>query len=293
MQAQQLIDWADAGNEFVGFLASFFAIGAIGFRFVVLRHSLLEHTEFHRAASVRAATIGLLGTIVTAIYAAIALPHSAERAHQALGAFLAGNNVALAEVIALGCAILGFLLVMGRVRAGWWLAGAGVIVVTLRNAFGNDWLRLINPMHRLAGGLWIGTLFVLVMAGLVPILAAPMPPEQRGTIAADMVNSFSPFALGSAFVLVMFGVWTAWRHLKRPQALWTTPYGYALIGKLFLVMMVFALGAWNWRRQRPMLGSEDAAHAIRRSARWELTIALLVLMVTGILVSLPTPKLPH
>lgn len=180
-----------------------------------------------------------------------------------------------------------------HVRAGWWLAAIGVIAGTLRNAFAAQWQRLINPVHRLAGGFWIGTLFVLVIAGLVPLLTSRMTSERRGAVAADMVNSCSPLALGSAFVLVIFGIWTAWRHLRYPAALWTTPYGYALIAKLFVVLTVFALGAWNWRRQRPMLGSENTASAIRRSANAELAAALLVLTITAILVSLPTPKLPH
>ena len=73
-------------------------------------------------------------------------------------------------------------------------------------------------------------------------------------------------------------------------ALWTTPYGYALLAKLALVALVFGLGAWNWRRQRPRLGSESAATALRRSARAELVAAGLVLLATAVLVSIPAPK---
>jgi hypothetical protein len=70
-------------------------------------------------------------------------------------------------------------------------------------------------------------------------------------------------------------------------------YGYALLTKLCLVALVFGLGAWNWRRQRRRLGSEEAAHRIRRSAAMELAVATLVLVVTAILVSLPSPKPPR
>jgi hypothetical protein len=41
---------------------------------------------------------------------------------------------------------------------------------------------------------------------------------------------------------------------------------------------------------RPTLGSEDAAHAIRRSSIGELTAAGIVLLITTILVSLPAPQ---
>jgi len=130
----------------------------------------------------------------------------------------------------------------------------------------------------------------VVIAGLAPLLGSALNSEQRGRYAAAMINAFSPLALGSAFVLVVFGVWTACRHLKRLNALWTTPYGYALIAKLVVVAVVVALGAWNWRRQRPLLGTESAATAIRRSATAELVAALVVLILTAIVVALPTPK---
>ena len=55
---------------------------------------------------------------------------------------------------------------------------------------------------------------------------------------------------------------------------------------------VFALGAWNWRRQRHTLGSDEAAFAIQRSAATELTFAGIVLVLTAVLVSLPAPRAP-
>src|SRR5438093_701879 len=62
--------------------------------------------------------------------------------------------------------------------------------------------------------------------------------------------------------------------------------GYALITKLCVVLAVVALGAWNWRRQKPRLGSEAAVLALRGSARAELAVAAVVLAVTAVLVSL-------
>ena len=79
-------------------------------------------------------------------------------------------------------------------------------------------------------------------------------------------------------------------HLHPFSSLYTTPYGYALLVKLCFVALVFILGTWNWRRQRPRLGSEEAAGRIRRSSIMELSVATVVLIVTSILVSLPSPK---
>src|SRR5205085_2389770 len=116
--------------------------------------------------------------------------------------------------------------------------------------------------------------------------------ERRGEIAAELVNGFSPLALTCGMIVVASGLTTAWRHLNPLSSLWSTPYGYALIVKLCIVAVVFGLGAWNWRRVRPTLGSEDAAHVVRRSSRSELTAATLVLAASAILVSLPSPRPP-
>jgi len=111
-------------------------------------------------------------------------------------------------------------------------------------------------------------------------------------MVADLVNAFSPLALVSAAVLAAFGVITAWQHLHTLAALWTTPYGVTLVIKLLMVGIVLALGAWNWRRQRPLLGSESGAVKLRRTATSELIAAGVVLAITAILVSLPSPKPP-
>jgi len=105
-----------------------------------------------------------------------------------------------------------------------------------------------------------------------------------------MVHRFSPLALIAFAILAFTGVNTAWRHLKRLDALWTTSYGYALIAKLVVVLVVIALGAWNWRRQRPLLGSESAAAVLQRSASYEVAAATVVLVITSVLVSLPSPR---
>jgi putative copper export protein len=167
-----------------------------------------------------------------------------------------------------------------------------MIGASLTDILVGRWSHLANALHRLVGGLWLGTLFVLVIAGLGVILHDERARDRRGAIAADMVNRFSPLALTCGVVIVLSGLFTAWRHLNPLSSLWTTPYGYTLLVKLCLVAAVFGLGAWNWKRQRPMLGSEDAAHALRRSSKAELTAAALVLAASAVLVSLPSPKPP-
>jgi putative copper export protein len=272
MQAEPLLQVSDVVKEFISFIALFLGAGPIGFRYFALRgRSTDTDRAFYDDAARRAAAIGLVGVVIGLVMAWSELPDLAARRHVSAGALLTSDPATMMQ--------FGFLT----------LALIGVIAGALRLVFLGQWSRLVNPVHSLAAGLWIGTLFVLVVAGLSSLFAHE-PRGRRGPIAADMVNNFSPLALSMGGVVVTFGLITAWRHLHVLSNLWSTPYGYALIVKLLLAATVFSLGAWNWRRQRPTLGSEDASISIRRSSIAELTVATLVLIATAIVVSLPSPK---
>ena len=72
-------------------------------------------------------------------------------------------------------------------------------------------------------------------------------------------------------------------------ALWQTTYGWALMIKIGLLGMTALLGAWNWRKLRPRLGTPGSAGRLFRSARLELLVGALLLAATAILVALPAP----
>ncbi len=114
----------------------------------------------------------------------------------------------------------------------------------------------------------------------------------RQVVTLKWTAIVNPLHVAAAGLLVITGVTTAVRHLKYLSALWTTPYGYTFIAKLCAVAVVVVLGAWNWKRVKPRLGDEGAAVAIRRSAIRELAVAGVVLLITAMLVSLPSPRLP-
>jgi putative copper export protein len=291
MPPEPLIQWPEPIVQFIGFIAQFLAAGAIGFRFFALRNREIESDRpFYDDAAKRAAWMGLIGVLISLAMMLWQLPGLAARKHLGAGAYLTATPQSELQLAFLLLAVIGFILAAMHAGPGWYLAAVGVVVGALRAVFTGKWASLVNPIHVLAAGLWIGTLLVLVVAGLSALLVHEPTRERRGAIAADMVNGFSPLALSMGVVVVLFGVITAWRHLHHIDALWTTPYGITLIIKLVFVAMVFALGAWNWRRQRPTLGSEAAAASIRRSASAELTVATIVLVITAVIVSLPSPK---
>jgi putative copper export protein len=296
MQAQPLLTWSEPVTEFIGFVSIFLANGAIGFRFAALRRPLAREAGAEPArllagtAAQRAATLGLLGALVQGALLVSRLPRLAGRMHLTTSQLLTTDPQTIARCVLLLLAVAGFTLGVARQRSGWPMAAVGLIGSELAGVLSGDWTRLVNPVHQLLAGLWLGTLAVLVIAGILPALRAA--PTLRGEAVAGMVNGFSPLALVCGPLLIVTGVITALRHLRPFSALWSTPYGYALLVKLCLVAMVFALGAWNWRRQRPRLGSDSAAGGILRSSLLELSVATLVLMVTAVLVSLPSPKPP-
>ena len=270
-----MIDYTDAATELIGFIGTFLAAGAIGFRLFVLPR--VPDQPFFDKSTKRAAMCGVVGLLILDIL-------------QGLAARGQHKLIPLLQLTLTVIALAGFLFALARIRAGWWVAAFGIVVSPLLPLATGRWQGVINPIHRLAGGFWIGTLFVMVVAGLTLIVRPDVPAERRGPAVAEMVAAFSPLALWSFSLLAIFGVITAWRHLKHLNALWTTPSGYALIVKLCFVLGVIGLGAWNWKRQRPLLGTEPAAASLRRSATAELFVAGIVLVVTSILVSLPSPK---
>ncbi len=297
-----LIPWGRAAFEYAGFLAWFGTYGAIGYRYFVLgplERSLAARGEADAAtlravhdASLRgAAKIGLVGALLFVVGLVNGLLGVAQRRHLALLDALAQQKVAFwVQVALIAILVLFFLLAMARMRGAWAVAAVAGVCLAFRTIVSGRWTTLVNPVHELSASLWIGTLAVMVIVGLSTIASGAVPRDRRGPITAELVTRFSPLALVAASLLVISGVTTAWLHLHVLSNLWSTPYGITLILKLCVVLMVVGLGAWNWRGMTPRLGQESAAHGLRRSASSELAVAAIVLALTAVLVSIPSPR---
>jgi len=302
--AEDHITATDLVHEYTGFLAYFGVFGALGFRWLVLARtgnggqtgSPVDDavTTSLRPADSGAAIVGLIGTLFMLINLLMSLAARAADKGTSLGAAItAGGSRLITPFVFIALFLILFGIALKRVRAAWIVAGLVGIAYALQNITSGKWASLVNPVHETAASLWLGTLLVVVVVGLPAILRSALPSERRGLVIADMIGRFSPVAICASLLLVTTGVITAWRHLRFVAALWTTSYGYALDVKLVFVATVIVLGAWNWRRMKPRLGTEAAAQEIHRSAKAELTVAGIVLLITGVLVSLPSPHLPH
>ena len=176
-------------------------------------------------------------------------------------------------------------------RAGWWLCAfsvAGLAIAfpmtghAMAHAGGVALAWTLQAGHIVAVGLWLGTL-TAVFCAIVALRGTPGPDGQ----VAALVHAFSPVAIGAVSAVVVTGAWTTVLYLDGWNELWTTPWGRALLLKVVLVSATGAVGAYNWRKLRPRLGTSSVTGALMRSSRLELVLGGLVLVITAILVHLP------
>jgi copper transport protein len=281
-----------ASGRWATYLALAVVVGAFGARWV------LRGAGDRR----RIALVGLIGAVVLlpaalvrlgAQVAEMADPSDPSPDWRALLAAVAGHthwgHVWIAHVALALLAAAGFAIAMRGSFAGWVVAGIAALGLAMTPALGGHaaeakQLPLLvvfaDVLHVVAGGLWVGTLAVLVVLGL-----------SRSETDLETVRVFSPLALGSAALLALSGVIAAWSHLGMVSALWTTTYGRMLLIKLALVGCVLACGAYNWKRVTPRLAAGDPGGrpAFARAVAAELAFGVLVFLATAILVATPLP----
>ena len=105
----------------------------------------------------------------------------------------------------------------------------------------------LQVAHLLSAGIWLGTLLVLLSAGVRAVWSQS---TDDGLTVARLVDRFSPVALIAATVLGGTGVVTAMLYVDEMRQLWETTYGRALLTKTGLFGVTAVLGAYNWRRVR-------------------------------------------
>jgi uncharacterized membrane protein len=282
----------DMLGELIQFVGYFLAIGALGFRFGIVRRvrGLGDDTRAILRAD-NAAMLGLLGVVLLVVWTFWGPVMESMTAHKSLSETLPKDMSKLDFRLAmLALAFIGFAAVRAAPKAGWLLALIGVLFTVLQPLYTGRTAGKVNAVHILAASTWLGTLLVLTIVGIRGVIGRVPGGSPRSRLVADLVHSFSPLALTAASIVALTGATTAWLHLKRISALYTTSYGKALIVKLILVAIVVSLGGWNWRRVRPTLGEPGTEGTIRRSSTMELTFAALVLIATAVLVTLPSPR---
>lgn len=128
-------------------------------------------------------------------------------------------------------------------------------------------------------GIWAGSILV----GLV------LPIWHRGEIArvAQRIALLGGIAAG---LIVLTGVFSALLHTEQPDLFVGSPYALALIVKIVLAVVVFAVAGVNRFVHMPRLASEQGPEKFRRGVRTEAIFLLILFLVTGILTS---AEMPH
>lgn len=189
------------------------------------------------------------------------------------------------------------LLLVLLVRTTWALiplALAAVITAPLTgHAIENPWGLpvglALHALHQFGGGVWIGTLVLVLAAGYGGTRS--LPEVERHPLIATLVHAYSPVALAGVGTAVLAGLILALGYVASISALWTTSYGRMLILKTLFMAVTAGIGAYNWRRVRPRLGEKTSSDRLYRSATLELIVGGLLLGATAVLVALPAPAL--
>jgi copper transport protein len=283
--------------SFVGILA---LIGTVAFRTLVLPRANGITAEIRAQMESRAAVLGLAASAVVIISAFARLFLESEMMSAMPGMqTMSMSDMAMhtrwgfalrLELGAAFVALVSFILAARRLRGAWLLAGISAIVLAMTPALAGhaaasprftSLMIVTDFSHVLGGASWLGNLLAIMLIG-VPI-ALKLDGEVRWEAVASLVNAFSPIALASAAIVGASGVVASWVHLEHLAALWQTAYGQVLLLKLALVAITLIIGAYNFRRVQPQLVREEGAARLRQSAALELSVGLLILLVTGFL----------
>lgn len=299
--------------RWITFGALLVVIGAVAFRNVVLailrqRSHPASGSALIEPAENRAARLGLTAAIAlgaVALARLLAQSYAMHGPSDTLDSELVGAMLSrtvwgwgwLLQLLGVVVALAGFALARRGRRGGWIVATLGTTVLAFTPGLSGHAASVprltglsifADGLHVIGAGGWLGSLLVVLLAGIPAGLALPAPERNRSV--ADLVNAFSPTALAFAALAAVTGVFAAWTHLGSVSDLWQSQYGLVLLLKLGILTGVIATGAFNWRRVRPGLGDDVGSRRIKRSATAELAIAALVLLVTAILVATPTPR---
>jgi putative copper export protein/methionine-rich copper-binding protein CopC len=294
----QVARWAG----FIGLLA---VLGTIVFRFAVL--GVLERRKEPVAdLAERARQIGIAAVVLllaNAVYRLFAELRAVGQPGNVLE--IGALTSLLAETVwgrgwliggAGAVLLLAGLVMARRVRGGWNVAALGALAVAASPALTghaaaeeNAPLGIaVDVLHVLGAGAWLGTLLLVVLAGLPAALGRV--PGERGPAAASILRAFHPVGLVCVPLVFVSGLISASMRLESFAALTASRYGTYLLVKIILFLCVALIGAYNWRRMLPAMGDEGGARRIRRTASLELLVGAIVLAVTAALVVTPPPE---
>ncbi len=166
------------------------------------------------------------------------------------------------------------LVFLGLISASSHNAASPPEVKTLATV--TDFVHLISSM------VWLGGVIYLAIS--VPILLTRLTSVDLSELLSASVSRFTVIAVMSAGTLVVTGIFSSYMQVTVPAAT-ATPYGWFLVGKILLIIPLFALAAVNGFRIARKFGN-GGERAFRKSLLFETGLVLAVFVAVGWLASL-------
>ncbi|HTC76261.1 MAG TPA: CopD family protein [Edaphobacter sp.] len=194
-----------------------------------------------------AASLAIVELCYVAVDSALLMGSSSLRLGDVIGAryFVAGTVAALAASAIVVCARGG-----GGRRSAYSLVPFAALVLLAVVSTSHSVSRMdhrfvltaLTAAHQLGAGLWIGAMPFL----LISLRRAGDPEE-----AKRLLRRFSPLALAGAGTLLVGGLGMGWMYLgisadKSLSSVYGTAYGVMMISKVYLFLVVAAMGAGNF-----------------------------------------------
>jgi putative copper export protein/mono/diheme cytochrome c family protein len=137
-------------------------------------------------------------------------------------------------------------------------------------------------VHLSASMVWLGGVIYLAIA--VPVFIKKLSRSDVYDLLNSTISRFTVLGLLSAGILVITGIFSSYMQVTVPAAV-STPYGWFLVGKLALIVPLFAFAAYNGFKLAKSLGI-GGERRLGRSLVIEAVLAALVFAVVGWLASL-------
>jgi putative copper resistance protein D len=204
-----------------------------------------------------------------------------------------GNILLLRMALAIATGFLFSRLGASPPNAPLWRVTTGVALLTLVTfplsghaaalPEGEVLAVIVDSLHLLGVTTWIGGLFHLRLL-LGPLSTSPL------TIVAA-VRRFSPYALGSAGLIMLTGAFNGLQYVGSLTALFGTSYGLTLLTKLILLVPLLTFAAVNFLIIRPALlrtnPPKPLVQRLTTMVEGEVGMGLVILLLVGALTALP------
>ncbi len=200
--------------------------------------------------------------------------------------FLAGAVAAIAASAIVACARVG-----GR-RSAYALVPLSALVLLAVVSTSHSVSRLdhrvlltaLTAAHQLGAALWIGAM---------PFLLISLRRSDGTDEAKRLLRRFSPLALAGAGTLLLGGLGMAWFYLgmsanKSLSGLYGTAYGVMMISKVYLLLVVTAMGAGNFFLVRRIDAAPVALLTrLRRFGEAEIGLGFIAVLAAASMTSQP------